>query len=68
MRHLFTLTTFGESKERVWTELGLDDLLTDRNDEDLGANGGGDAPQPTGQNAGDFPAEPEQMELPNDDE
>lgn len=59
--HLHSITTFGEPSERVWTELGLNNLLpeVERREEESeeGGKGKGEAMQPTGQNAGDFPVE-----------
>lgn len=66
--HLFELTTFGQSRDRTWNELGLNALLEEeeRGEEDERRGGemgqtGGDVPQPTGQNAGDHPPDEDEM-------
>ncbi|KAL8277281.1 hypothetical protein RQP46_010350 [Phenoliferia psychrophenolica] len=60
IRHLHAITTFGDARDRTWSELALDDLLKERKEEES-RNGmqhqAGDAPEITGQNAGDHPPE-----------
>lgn len=62
IRHLHAVTTFGDARDRTWSEMALDDLLPQRDDDD-GRDGtqgqAGDAPQPTGQAAGDDPPDEE---------
>lgn len=63
LRHLFSVTTFGEPRDRGWNDMGLEDLLADREEEENGdakGQGSGEPPQPTGQNAGDHPPDEEE--------
>ena len=69
IRHLHTVTTFGDARDRTWSELALDDLLLDRDDDEAKdgiQHQAGDAPDHAGQNAGDHP--PEDEEQPMEDE
>ncbi|KAK4702412.1 hypothetical protein P7C70_g3818, partial [Phenoliferia sp. Uapishka_3] len=70
IRHLHAVTTFGDARDRTWSELALDDLLRDRESEEARdgmQHQAGDAPEPAGQNAGDFPVE-EGEEQPMEDD
>lgn len=61
LRHLFSVTTFGEPRDRGWNDMGLEDLLKEREDESGETKEGtGEPPQPTGQNAGDHPPDEEE--------
>lgn len=64
--HLFTLTGFNQPKERSWNELALTQLLPlNPNHLELNTPDGlstpSEAPQPTGQNAGDHPPNEEDL-------
>ena len=64
LKHLYSVTRFGESNDQAWHELALDRLLPahERVSEEatnVMQQQTGDPPQPTGQNAGDHPEDGE---------
>lgn len=69
LNHLYQITTFAEPTDRVWQEFNTIALLLDQDKlpQLEGASLGGEAPQPTGQNAGDHPPDEEEP-LPPEEE
>ncbi|KAI5475412.1 hypothetical protein MNV49_001442 [Pseudohyphozyma bogoriensis] len=53
LKHLHSITTFGEPRERGWSEMGLDAMLGEEERGDDEEKKAGEATAPTGQNAGD---------------